>query len=317
MIGTSRFVSERSKSVSINRDRIKELARKIKENQYTIPPWEHEYHFFDGTIRSVAYLFVLDSINFCFWPPKGKNRWEFKYQGRWYSGYSALSISLKKAFEEGVPLDDPDFLEALPFREFLKILNGSGTLQLMEERHRILNELGMIIKNRFNGDIREIIQPAEGKTLVLLDILVEVFPFFRDSAYYEGKRVHFHKRAQILIADLNGAFNGKSWGYFKDMDRLSAFADYKLPQVLRHMGILEYSPQLSEMIDSFVLLEPGSREEVEIRANTVWAVELIKQELMNLGIKIDSFEIDRLLWYLGQKEMFRKRPYHRTITIFY
>ena len=317
VIKSSRYVAERSRYVTINKERIKDLAERIKKNHYKIPPWEHEYHFFDGTIRSVSYLLLLDSINFCFWPQKGRERWKFCWQGEWFSGYYALSLSLKEAFQEKVPFHDPGFLETLSFEEFKRILNGRGDLQLMEERHRILNDLGRIINREFGGDIKKIIDGAGGSCLALVDILVQSFPFFRDIAQYDGEKICFYKRAQIFVADLYGAFEGRSLGYFRDIDKLSAFADYKLPQVLRHMGILEYSSKLSNKIDSFVLLEPGSKEEVEIRANTIIAVELIKQELMDSGIKISSIEIDRLLWYLGQKSQFRKRPYHRTITIFY
>jgi hypothetical protein len=28
-------------------------------------------------------------------------------------------------------------------------------------------------------------------------------------------------------------------------------------------------------------------------------------------------EIDRILWHLGQEDRFRKKPYHRTVTIYY
>jgi hypothetical protein len=101
------------------------------------------------------------------------------------------------------------------------------------------------------------------------------------------------------------------------MDKLTAFADYKLPQVLRHLGILRYSPELADKIEQRILIEAGSREEVEIRANTIWAVELMRQELEKMGKGLRAFEIDWILWNLGQDEAFKEKPYHRTVTIFY
>jgi hypothetical protein len=101
------------------------------------------------------------------------------------------------------------------------------------------------------------------------------------------------------------------------MGELTAFADYKLPQVLRHAGILTYEAALASKVDRMVHLGPGSPEEVEIRANTVWAVELIKQELKRRGKNLKAFEIDWLLWNLGQREPFRAKPYHRTVSIYY
>jgi hypothetical protein len=317
VIESSRLVAQKSRFVSINQERVKDLSYKIAVNKYPIPPWERGYHFIDNTIRTAVYVLVLDSINFCFWPEPGKPRWKVSWKGERYSGYYALAIALKLAFEKGVPLNDPDYLEGLSYEEFRGLMGGSGELQLMKERHRILNELGRILNQEFRGDIGAVIKGAHGSALSLVNILVEKFPFFRDQAEYEGIKVHFYKRAQILVADLHEAFKGRFWGNFRDIDRLSAFADYKLPQVLRHLGVIDYSPDLSARIDAFDPIPHGSMEEVEIRANTIWAVELIKEELRTLGRELKSMEIDRLLWSLGQKDKFRQHPYHRTVTIHY
>jgi hypothetical protein len=101
------------------------------------------------------------------------------------------------------------------------------------------------------------------------------------------------------------------------MGQLTAFADYKLPQVLRHLGILHYEKELARKVDEGILLEPGGAEEVEIRANTIMAVELIRQELAREENGMRAFEIDWFLWNMGQHESFRVKPYHRTSTIFY
>jgi hypothetical protein len=39
--------------------------------------------------------------------------------------------------------------------------------------------------------------------------------------------VSFYKRAQILIADIWGCFEGKGLGFFEDIDHLTMFADYR------------------------------------------------------------------------------------------
>jgi hypothetical protein len=101
------------------------------------------------------------------------------------------------------------------------------------------------------------------------------------------------------------------------MEELTVFADYKLPQVLRHVGVLQYASDLAEKVDRMVSLDPGSEEEVEIRANTIWAVELIRQEMKRLGKDVRSSDIDWLLWNLGQEDRFRAKPYHRTVSLFY
>jgi hypothetical protein len=57
------------------------------------------------------------------------------------------------------------------------------------------------------------------------------------------------------------------------MDRLTTFADYRVPQILRHKGILEYAPTLADRVNRQFELARGSFEEVSIRAATVVAVE--------------------------------------------
>ena len=101
------------------------------------------------------------------------------------------------------------------------------------------------------------------------------------------------------------------------MDQLTAFADYKLPQVLRHLGVLKYARDLDLKVDEEVLLNPGGPEEVEIRANTIWAVEGIRRELALGGQDLKAFEIDGILWNMGQQDRYRSKPYHKTITIYY
>jgi len=70
-------------------------------------------------------------------------------------------------------------------------------------------------------------------------------------------------------------------------------------------------------VDAHVLLEAGSPEEVEIRANTIVAVEMLRQKLSRRGWECRAFEIDWILWNLGQEDRFREKPYHRTVTHYY
>jgi hypothetical protein len=55
---------------------------------------------------------------------------------------------------------------------------------------------------------------------------------FQDHSIYEGHQIHFYKRGQILIKDIHGRFNGTGVGEFKDIDELTMFPDYRVPQVL-------------------------------------------------------------------------------------
>jgi hypothetical protein len=187
----------------------------------------------------------------------------------------------------------------------------------MDRRLENLNELGRVLLKSFRGEAVRLVEAAGNSAPNLARLLAREMPSYRDTARYRGQKVFFYKRAQILAADLYGAFRGRDWGGFKDMEALTAFADYKLPQVLRHLGIMRYGDSLAGRVDSNELIAPGSEEEIEIRANTLMAVELIRRELERSGHDLRAFEIDWILWNLGQDEEFRKRPYHKTVTVYY
>jgi hypothetical protein len=317
VLETVRHVADKSRLVRINEEAVVAFSERLSSQEVQIPSWDREHHFRGSDEETLAYLLVLDTLNFCFWPPPGRGTWEICREGRSYSGYYALSVSLKKALESGIPITDARFLASLTLGQMKEILSGRGVLQLMEKRLENLQELGQVLLGNYGGKASQLVAGARCSAVALARLVATSFSSFRDEAVYLGEKVFFYKRSQLLAADIHGAFGGKGWGGFGDMGKLTAFADYKLPQVLRHMGVLDYAAPLAEKIDGLIYLDPGSQEEVEIRANTIWAVEMIRQELERLGRKLRAFEIDWILWSLGQDEAFKKKPYHRTVTIFY
>ena len=56
--------------------------------------------------------------------------------------------------------------------------------------------------------------------------------------------------------------------------------------------------------------------EIEIRANMLYVIELIKDKLKETGILINSVELDNLIWWMGKKQT-KKSNAHHTITIYY
>jgi len=317
VLETTKTVAEQSRLVRVESEAINGFTRNLLRNPIELPPWDTFYHYRGPERKMLMYLQILDTINFCFWPPEGAERWTITYRLQAVSGYYALAAALKQAMEADLPLCDPGYLASLSSDELQGILGGRGTLQLMNERAYNLNELGSILIDDYAGDPVRLVEAAQGSAVALAGIMADTFPSFCDVAIYEGQAVYFYKRAQILAADLHGAFSGSGYGGFSDIHQLTAFADYKLPQVLRHLGILRYDPDLADRIDAYKLIDPGSPEEVEIRANTIWAVELIRKQAAALGADLMSSHIDWLLWNLGQNDAFRIKPYHRVRTIFY
>jgi hypothetical protein len=315
----ARFVTEQSEHVTLDVGAIKAYVPVLAgQSESSASEWEAEHHFSGDDERTIAYVFVLDTINFCFW---GDPKWRRYHQGRSLDGYWALAAALTEEATRNDEFLDPRALAALDDETLGGVLGGEPTIPLLKERAANLRALGRWVVDRFAGRFSHVLLEAHLDAVELVRLLVGGLSSYRDEAIYQGRRVGFYKRAQILAADLHGAAGShrphrRWWGDLARLGELTAFADYKLPQILRHQGILSYSAALAAKVDNHVLLPAGSDEEVEIRANTVWAVELLRQEMQLLGLDLPSYRIDWLLWSASQDSE-HMRPYHRTRTIYY
>lgn len=317
VLETTKYVIENSELVGINREKIKELAEEWKQEKIKIPIWDYSYHFFDNSWRTCEYLFILDSLNFCYWAQNPKNKWRIKYKKKESDGYFALALILTKAVEKGLIKLDSSFVSKMNYSDFKKIFQGKGELLLLKKRFEILKENYRILDRKYNGRFVNLINRCKGDAVKLVSEVVRNFPSFKDGAAYKGKKVYFYKRAQILTGDLYASFQGKKWGGLKNLDKLTAFADYKIPQILRGYEILEYKDSLAKKVDNRKLISQGSKEEIEIRASQIWAIEFIKNELKKLGVNLRSIEIDWILWHKAQEDNLKLKPYHLTKTIYY
>jgi hypothetical protein len=327
VLSSTRWVVQHANYVWINQEQVHQVCPQLLAHYSPTPEpsWYDRFHFHDGTERTVNWLLVLDALNFCFWGEKDKPRWRINYKGEILDGYWAEAASLTRAVDEDIPIWDAEYLSTMSREDLAYVFRpteGAGNsaaemIPLFDARLAHVHEVGRVLLERYSGQFTNAIEEANGSAVNLALLLEHDFTSFRDVAVYHTKEIRFLKRAQIYVADLYGAFGGKRWGAFTDLEKLTIFADYKLPQVLRHFGVLEYAPALSQRIDSQELLQSGGEEEVEIRAATICACEILSHEMSRLSrLSITAVEIDQLLWYLGQNSA-EMRPYHRTRTIYY
>jgi len=312
-------------------DRLRDFEDEAERAQSTSPDftWYNRYHFFDGTECTLNWLLLLDALNFCFWAEKGQERWQINYHGETLGGYWAEAAALTRAVEEGYPLWDARYLSELSMGDLRHILRGIPSaggkppveIPLLEQRLANAREAGHVLLARYNGQFANVIEEAGGSAVKLALLLVEHFSSFRDIAVFRGHDVRFLKRAQICASDIHGAFGGKHWGAFYDLDKLTVFADYKLPQILRHFGALFYDIALEKRIDEQEMLAAGSEEEIQIRSGTIWACELLRHMMADNDPDdpqeaLSAAEIDARLWLLSQSTT-GMQPYHRVRTIYY
>lgn len=316
VLASTKFVVNNAKDVKINIVRIKEIARIWIKQDITFPDWPKEMHLESNDVRKkLDYLILLDGLNFCFWQKDQKDKWRIQYKGNEYNGYFSLSLALKVFYENNPEKANYTYFSTISFSRFKKILDGRGNLLLMKERWLTLRAISKVMIHKYGGDSLLFIKMAKNKFANIVPMIAKL-PSFNDVTKYRGRNVIIWKRAQILACDIYGAFNGTGPGKFTDRSYLTAFADYKVPQILHTLGLIEYSDVLVNKIKNSTEIKAGGKEEVEIRAATIWAVEYMRREIKKLGKNMFSFEIDWVLWNNAKNEDMAL-PYHHTKTVFY
>jgi hypothetical protein len=190
-------------------------------------------------------------------------------------------------------------------------------IPLLAARTRALREIGCGLTRFYSGSAATFVRSAGGDASRLVELLTSTFPAFRDATLYRGSQIFLYKRAQICVGDLWGAYSGRGLGAFRNIAALTTFADYRVPQLLRALNILVYSPELARIIDAKEEIAANTECEVELRAATVHAVELMSAALARRGTPMPAFQLDWLLWERGEAQLDALAPHHRTRTIFY
>ncbi len=256
-----------------------------------------EAHLTAGTEEELAaFWLTLDAINFgSGWFPTLRKR-----DGR--SGYFTVAMGVRDRFAARGPWRGGE-LAGIEAREVAATLEQDPSHELMELFARSLRDLGAHVDGGYGGRFASVVQSASGSAVTLASTLAG-WDSFADVSRYEELRLPFLKRAQIAAADLSRA----GVAAFRDLDRLTMFADNLVPHVLRLDGVLRFDPELVARIGRGELIEHGSPEEVEIRACAVHAVELI----VAARPAARAADVDELLWTRGQDPRYKASPRHRT-----
>ena len=252
-----------------------------------------------------AYWLTLDAINFgSGWFPTLRKRRE-------PTGYRTVAGGVRRRFDEAGRWT-PAQLTTLTATELAGWIDQEPEHELVGLMVASLHDLGENVLRLYGGSFAAVVDHAGGSALRLVETLA-VWRSFDDISIYDGRAVPFMKRAQIAAADLDRA----GVADFTDLDRLTMFADNLVPHVLRIDGVLWFDPELVARIDREELIEHGSPEEIEIRACTVHAVELIVAAMKSDPAHPTAAQIDERLWNRGQQPKYKAVPRHRSRSTAY
>ena len=303
------YVVSNSKHVKINKEEIAKLSKEVEiiDNKHLFKSLVDQYD--EKTM--LRFLILCESINFCYWEEKN---WKINYNDKIFKGSIAMFLSLKRKIET-----DPDFFEIknlinLKYKDFCAIfISVDKPLSLLKKRYNNFMQTVKILNKKQDSFYDEIYTIKSD--IEMLKYIIKTFPSFNDISFYKFKKIHFYKRATLLVRDyfeLVPKINRN----IKSISNLHACADYVIPNTLREYGVLEYSDKLKKIIDNKKKLKHNSKMEIEIRANMIYCVKLLKEELEKKNIYIDEVFLDNILWNKG-KNTKNKYHHHRTKTIYY
>jgi hypothetical protein len=283
--------------VTISNDKIKQLSEKLSKMDLCFHSWDEPYFSeFKNTDQLAQFFFIGNAINFRFWQTSCKSRYEFGE----YSGSAAMWSFLRN----NMRLINPNYIKSLEIENEL----GLQLMPMHVERVIALREAGQQLLKCFNGRALEICKYGNWHAPSIVDIIINHFPTWRD----EQRDVKFNKRAQLFVSMLHGRLGKES--KFTGINQLTCLADYQLPKVLRHLGVLQYSKRLENMIESETFISEGSEDEFTIRVSTIDAVKMICDKLNSSNINVNPAQLDYMLWSLA-KDI--SSPHHLTVTMAY
>jgi len=265
-----------------------------------------------GTLaRDVNLIMFETACNFCFWGERPEDAWRVDVGGTVLGGWYGLAACFNSAARGGMPVWDAEWMARLTVERAHRLFAGIGPpIPLIEQRVNNIVETANFLLQKHHGQSLDLLTTADFSAPKIAAAIVRELPSFRDGAWYAGRWVWFLKRAQIFPSDLGQLTARYPEFRIANRDELTAFADYRLPQVMRHLGALDYSSSLTAVVDAGVILPAGSAPEMEIRACTIEACERLKRHLAGRS----SADIDLGLWLMGQDLRTDPTllPHHRT-----
>jgi len=297
-----RPIVEASRHVRINHGAIPKFSKLLLEREQK--SWLSASPFDISKLdseKAVAFVSLVDFSSFCYHKKPGQAKWTVEVGGKQYDGAVGLIASYGRALDDGWPLLDPRYLSNIKTSEMGEILRGRAEIPFLDERRRILNEVGNVVVSKYGGNFGNLVLSAGGDAVQLMNVLVSDFQSMDDCAGCDGKTVYFYKKAQLLSSDIAEVSKRNGMGELARIAELTACADYQLPRILRENGVIVYSRELAEKVDWRAEIPSGGRMEVEIRANTIWAVGLIRDMLSAKIRGITSEEINNCIWIMAQE----------------
>ena len=295
---TCQYVEDNSKYVKINYNKLDEFIKNI--NSSNLKNWilYNPYNILELDIETIInFLLIFESIDYSFW---GQPKWEINTDEGIKDGSDALLYIMLKYVKETKTTD----FSNITIEEFKKLLKGNIEIPLLQERYKTISDISKVINEKMSGSFYKYIKDINTDT-DLFNNIISNFKSFKDERTYKGKTIYLYKLAQLLTSDILH-IREEAEGIKVDYSNLIGCSDYKIPQTLRALGILEYNDELANIIDNQKQIDISSEYEVEIRASQLVVIDYITNKLPNAK----SIDINDYLFMYSKKIKDIVRPYH-------
>ncbi|KAH9820461.1 putative Queuosine, Q, salvage protein family, partial [Teratosphaeria destructans] len=346
------------------------ISRAMQEREYSTATWQQvELHpkasegFSD--LDMLNFIFTMDLLNFSFWSAlPDAQRYQVEYRGRRWTGYDSLLAALRRALDEGIPITTPRFWREgnATDRELRHVFRSATDeeMPLLDERVRILREAAEVLRVSFSDPDEEadnhlVMPPQESAephevhapTETVSDLGIDNRPNDAGAGpppdppndptpqptppptippkpdHSLPKLIHHAAHSTARLVNL----------LTHHFPSLNDRPTYHHRPILHALGVLSYSPPLHHRIADGLEIPPGHSWEVQLRGCSVWAVELLRREMVAQrqeqdpgprgGCEVNAVLIDFFLYDLA-KEREREGqgqggglPHHRTRSIWY
>lgn len=279
----SKQVLSTSSSIKINWNPLDELIEKLitRENRINTNTNTEDSSF----ERQIGLLLLYGSVHYCFTNPATQIEYSYEKNGKKYFRSTAFITALKDAtvnwqnFNEVIQLTENNWFDILQTDDEMKLFQ-------IKERYIKMKSMAkfLISENIFSSlDLIKSISNAEQLIALLLKS-----GLFQDT---------FLKRAQVTTYLLSATLKDAGRKPYADINLLTGMPDYRLPQLLYNLGVIELSGELRAKLMSKTRILSKSPEEVALRSAVVVIVEYLSMILDKPECIVDS-----LLWGLSQEE---------------
>jgi hypothetical protein len=149
ILDSCKYVTENAEHVRINKDKINELVKNIKNVDGTHWLQKSTYGLLDLSIEEIVdFLLLYHSIGFSYW---GDPKWSIKTEYGDLDGAYAMIFVLIKEIKCNPQFLKPTYLQRLSLTELRTILKGNVEIPLLQERYSNIINMAKSINDNMNG----------------------------------------------------------------------------------------------------------------------------------------------------------------------